>query len=160
MTKRKDPAPTPASDEELPEVDEFDPYAPPEELSEPAPPSRGGRKVRAAKADTDGEVELDFGPAGAQPPARRGFPKVAIAIAIVVVVAVALIAYRSVSRRKALRTAIAQAEVDARLDTADGYRKAAEILSPFTDQDPLETGSMRAFSLGMLALDYRDTAAA
>jgi tetratricopeptide (TPR) repeat protein len=160
MTKRKDSSPRPADDEELPEVDEFDPYAAPEELTEPPPASRGARKARAAKADTDGEVDLDFGVAGAQPPARRGFPKVAIAVALVVVVAVALVAYRSVSRRKALRTAVAQAEVDVRLDTADGYRKAAEILSPFADHDPLETGSMRAFALGMLALDYRDSAAA
>jgi tetratricopeptide (TPR) repeat protein len=160
MKKRKDPAPRPDSDEELPEIDDFDPYAPPEELTELPPPPRGDRKARAAKADTDGEVELDFGDAVAQPPTRRGFPKVAIAVAIVLVVAVALIAYRSASRRKALRTAVAQAEVDLRLDTADGYRKAAEMLSPFAGQDPLETGSMRAFALGMLALDYRDTAAA
>ncbi|MGB8933404.1 MAG: hypothetical protein WCC48_19330, partial [Anaeromyxobacteraceae bacterium] len=160
MTKRKDPAPSTISDDDFQEVEEFDPYAPPDELDEPSPPARGGRKMRPAKADTDGEVELDFGPGTPPPPARNGIPKIAITIAVVVVVAIALLTYRSVSRRKALQTAVAQAEVDLRLDTADGYRKAAEILQTFAVQDPLETGSMRAYALGMLALDYRDAAAA
>ena len=156
MTKRKDPDPRLASDDELPEAEEFDPYAPPEELSGPMAPARGGRGERGSRG-ADDEVALDF---GSQPPARRGLPKTAIAIAVVVLVAAGLLAYRSVSRRKALRTAVAQAEVDLRLDTADGYRKASEILAPFAVQDPLETGGMRAFALGMLALDYRDSDAA
>ncbi|HSM92255.1 MAG TPA: hypothetical protein VLT47_05155 [Anaeromyxobacteraceae bacterium] len=161
MTKRKAPAPPPpAEDEEFEEAEEFDPYAPPEELSEEPPPRRGARKARAAKAETDVDFDFDLGAPPPPPPSRRGIPRVAIGVAVLIVVAVALFAYRTVSRRKALRTAVAQAEVDLRLDTADGYRKAAEILAPFADQDPLETGGMRAFALGMLALDYRDTAAA
>lgn len=156
MTKRKDPDPRLAPDEEFQEAEEFDPYAPPEELAAPVAPSRGARRG-ASKAGAD-EVELDFG--SGPPPARRAIPKAAIAVAVVVVLGAGLLTYRSVSRRKALRTAVAQAEVDLRLDTADGYRKAAAILAPFEDQDALETGSMRAFALGMLALDYRDAGAA
>src|SRR5512145_1974869 len=157
MTKRKESDPRSASDAEFQEVEEFDPYAPPEELSEP--PRR--EKRRSAPSQDDGrDVALDFGLA--EPPSgpRRAIPKAAIAVAVAVVVVGALVAYRTVSRRKALRTAVAQAELDVRTDTADGYRKAAAILAPFADSDPSNAGSLRAFALGMLALDYRDAEAA
>jgi hypothetical protein len=78
---------------------------------------------------------------------------------VVVAVAIALVAYRTISRKRALRDAVARAELDVRYDTADGYAKAAEMLKPFAEQDPLEAASLRAFSLAMLALDYGDAAA-
>lgn len=156
MTQRRDDDPDPLFDEPPPEADELDPYAPPEELSGPgAPPRRGGRRP-AEGAD----VSLDFGLGEAPPPARRPVPRAAIGLAIAVLIGGALLGYRTVSRRKALRTAIAQAELDVRADTADGYRKAAAILAPFAGGDPHEAGSLRAFALGMLALDYRDGPAA
>lgn len=159
MTKRRDLDPRQLFDEPPPEGDEFDPYAPPEELSGPPAPSRRGRGRSSAPPD-EAEVSLDFGLGEAPPPARRPIPRVAIGIAVAVIVAGSLIGYRTVSRRKALRTAVAQAELDVRADTADGYRKAAAILAPFAEGDALEAGALRAFALGMLALDYRDTAAA
>jgi tetratricopeptide (TPR) repeat protein len=158
MTKRRDLDPRQLFDEPPPEGDEFDPYAPPEELSGPPGPSRRGRGRPSAPPD-EADVSLDFGLGESPPPARRPIPRAAIGIAVAVVVAGALIGYRAVSHRKALRTAVAQAELDVRADTADGYRKAAAILSPFAEGDPLEAGALRAFALGMLALDYRDPAA-
>ncbi len=156
MTKRKENDPRSASDEEFQEVEDFDPYAPPEELSEP----RSGRSDKRAAAQDSSDVALDFGLGSPPPRGKRPFPKVAVAIAVVVVVVAGLLAYRTFARRKALRMAVAQAEVDVREDTADGYRKAAAILAPFSDADPARAGSLRAFALGMLALDYRDAAAA
>ncbi len=157
MKRRSDSNPPPS--DEIPETEDFDPYAPPPELGEASEPSGRQAKSRSPRAASDGDVELDFGLGEAPPPARRPIPRVAIAVAVVVVVAVALFAYRSVSRRKAMRVAMAQAELDVRFDTHDGYRKAAAILAPFADRDPLEAGSLRAFALGMLATDYRDAAA-
>lgn len=157
MTKRKETDPRTAPEEEFQEVEEFDPYAPPEELSQP-PPSRKDRRASAQAGDP--EAALDFGLGGPAPRARRPLPKVAIAVAVVVVVAGALLTYRTIARRKALRIAVAQAELDVRQDTSDGYRKAAAILAPFGDADPAHAGSLRAFALGMLALDYRDSEAA
>jgi hypothetical protein len=134
--------------------DEQDPYALPEELEDAGepPPKRKGRTT----AGGAGEVSLDFGLAPPPPAPRRQVPKVAIVIAIVVAVAAGLLVYRSVSRKKALRAAIARAELDLRHDTADGYRQAAAILAPFAKDDPLEAASVRAFALSMLALDYRE----
>jgi tetratricopeptide (TPR) repeat protein len=159
MTKRRenDPAETPG--EPTPEADDFDAFAPPDDLDEPAAPARKAKRPPATTDAGGGDVELDFGLGGPPPPAKRPFPKVAIVVAVVVVVVAALLAYRTVSRRKALRTAVAQAELDVRLDTADGYRKAAQVLAPFADQDPVEAAGLRAYALGMLALDYRDAAA-
>jgi hypothetical protein len=156
MTKRRDSEPTPP--DEPTEAEEFDPYAPPDELDEPPAESRKAKKARPPRDDD--EVELDFGLGSAPAPGRRPIPRTAIIAAVVLVVAVALLTYRTVSRRKALRTAIAQAELDVRFDTADGYRNAAAILAPFAAQDTVEAAGLRAFALGMLALDYRDAAAA
>lgn len=160
MTKRKETDPTLPADEPFAEADEIDPYALPEELQDAAPPSRKERRGAKAPPSAESGVELDFGLSGAPPPPRRPFPRALIAVAVAVVVAAALVGYRTVSRRKALRVAITQAELDVRLDTADGYRKAAAILAPFAPQDPMEAASLRAYALGMLALDYRDAAAA
>jgi tetratricopeptide (TPR) repeat protein len=160
MRKSKDPIPPTAPDEEFQEVEEFDPYAPPEELAEPAGPARKGKRGRSPAESDPAEVSLDFGLGSAPAPARRQIPRAAIVVAVVAVIAGALIAYRTVSRRKALRTAVAQAELDVRNDCADGYRKAAAILAPFADSDPMGAAGLRAYALGMLALDYRDEAAA
>jgi tetratricopeptide (TPR) repeat protein len=159
MTKRKDPEPPVASDDDFQEVEPFDPYAVPDELAAaPASPRRAGR-ARDSAAAPRADVELDFGLESAPPPPRQ-LPKAAIAIAVAAIVAGALFAYRTASRKKALRAAVAQAELDLRFDTADGYLKASAILAPFASQDPMEAGSVRAYALGMLALDYRDPAAA
>jgi len=161
MTKRKDSDPRSPrdDDEDFQEVEEFDPYAPPEELDEPAPRARKEKRGRVTAPESS-DVALDFGLGAPPSPARRPIPRIAIAVAALVVVAGALLTYRTVARRKALRAAVAQAELDVRQDTADGYRKAAAILAPFTDSDPSRAGALRAFALGMLALDYRDAQAA
>jgi len=155
MKKRRETDPAP--DGEIPEVEEFDPYAPPDDLAAPA---RSGKRGPPPGGAGSGDVELDFGLASPSSRPRQPIPRIAIVIAVIVVVAGALFAYRTVSRRKALQTAFAQAEADVRLDTADGYRKAAAILAPFAEQDPMDAASLRAFALGMLALDYRDAEAA
>jgi tetratricopeptide (TPR) repeat protein len=159
MTKRKEPVPPSVSDDEFQEAEEFDPYAPPEELSASGPPARKGK---GRTTDADGaDVALDFGMGGSRPRASsRPPPKILIAVAAAVVIVGGLVAYRTLSHRKALRAAFAQADLDVRTDTADGYRKAAAVLAPFAKSDPSNAGSLRAFALGMLALDYRDAEAA
>jgi hypothetical protein len=159
MTKRKEPVPPSVSDDEFQEAEEFDPYAPPEELSGSGPPARKGK---GPARDADGtDVALDFGLGGPKPRApSRPSPKILIAVAAAIVVVGGLVAYRTISHRKALRSALTQADLDVRTDTADGYRKAAAVLAPFAKSDPSNAGSLRAFALGMLALDYRDAEAA
>ena len=156
MTKRRDPEPKPP--DEIEDAEEFDPYAAPDELGEPASSPAREKRGRTSQGGATGDVELDFGLGSAPQPPRRSIPRAAIIVAVVVVVAIALFTYRAVSRKKALRTAIGQAETDVRYDTADGYRKAAAILAPFAGQDPVEAAGLRAFALGMLALDYREAA--
>src|SRR5512133_2800273 len=103
MTKRRDSKPTPT--DEIPETEEFDPYAPPPELDGPPAPSERPARGRAPRAADSGDVELDFGLGESPPPARRPVPRMAIAVAVVLVVAVALFAYRSISRKKAMGVA-------------------------------------------------------
>jgi hypothetical protein len=55
---------------------------------------------------------------------------------------------------------MAIADTALRLDTAAGYRKAADTLEPLAKLDPQEAASMRAFALAMLASDYREVALA
>jgi len=85
-------------------------------------------------------------------PGRR----VAIVAAVVVVALGALFAYRSHQRRKALDEGLPKAAALLSLDTAAGYRGAADLLLPLGGLDPLDAGSMRAFAMAMLATDYRD----
>jgi hypothetical protein len=82
-----------------------------------------------------------------------------VGLAIVLVLAGALLGYRAYHRAKVIAEGMALAEPALRLDTAAGYRKAADVLVPAAKFDPLEAGSMRAFALAMLFLDYRDAEA-
>ena len=68
----------------------------------------------------------------------------------------ALLGYRAYHRAKVLAEGTAIAEAALRLDTAAGYRKAADTLEPLARLDPREAASMRAFALAMLASDYRE----
>jgi len=92
---------------------------------------------------------------------RRGFPvvKVAIAVGVLVCIGAALLAFRAQGRRRAVSEGVAKAEQLMRLDTAEAYRKAADLLAPHAQLDPLQAGSARAFALAMLAADYRDARA-
>jgi len=96
-----------------------------------------------------------------RPRPRRGFPvtKVAIAAAAVACVGAVIFAFRAQERRRAVREGISRAEQLMQLDTADAYRRAADLLAPHAQLDPLEAGSARAFALAMLAADYRDARA-
>lgn len=123
-----------------------DDYAPPAELDEGPPRRRAGRPDLQEEAP-DGE------------PPRRGPGaglKIGIALALVAVVAAGLLGYRSHRRARALAEGLPKAEALLRLDTAAGYRGAADLLLPLAKLDELEAGSMRAFALAMLAADYRE----
>jgi predicted negative regulator of RcsB-dependent stress response len=128
--------------------DESSGYDPPPGLEE-ARPARG-------HASSDDLSEAGAGP-GAPPPRRSPGLKLAVGALLVVLVAGALLGYRSWHRKKVLAEGMAIAETALRLDTAAGYRRAADTLEPLARLDPLEAASMRAFALAMLAGDYRET---
>jgi len=137
----------PADQSEQPE--DLTGYEPPFEFDESRP----------ARADATAD---DLSEAGARPsrsagpPRRSSANRVVIALAAVAVGAAALLGYRSYHRSKVLAEGKAVAEAALRLDTAAGYRKAADTLEPLARLDPGETASMRAFALAMLAGDYRE----
>jgi hypothetical protein len=135
-----DPSLEPGADE--------DAYAPPAELDEERPRSRAAPP--APGDDQDGD------PGSPDRPRRPPGLKIAIAVAVVAVVAAALLGYRSHRRTQALAEGLPKAEALLRLDTATGYRGAADLLQPLARLDELEAGSMRAFALAMLGADYRD----
>lgn len=148
---------------------EDDGYGPPSDLDD-APPPRPRRRVAAppppdhgAGPDEGADGGSDLGPDGPPPPAppprNRGL-KIGLAVAALALVAGALLGYRSHQRTRALAEGLPKAEASIRLDTAAGYREAADLLVPLAKLDPLEAGSMRAFALAMLACDYRDADAA
>jgi hypothetical protein len=121
-------------------------YEPPPEFGEPRPP-------RALATDDD----LSEAGAGPPPPARRPrTTRLVIAIGCIAVAVVALLIYRAYHRAKVLAEGTAIAAAALRLDTAAGYRKAADTLEPLARLDPKEAASMRAFALAMLASDYRE----
>jgi tetratricopeptide (TPR) repeat protein len=124
-------------------------YGPPEGF-EGAAPSRSH-----ASADDLAEAGAGRG----SPPGGGSRLKVLIGVAVVLVLAGALLGYRAYHRAKVVAEGMALAEPALRLDTAAGYRKAADVLVPAAKFDPLEAGSMRAFALAMLFLDYRDAEA-
>ena len=121
-------------------------YEPPPEFGEPHP-------ARAfATAD-------DLSEAGSRPPPPpRGSraTRLAIVVGLVLVLVGALLGYRAYHRAKVLAEGMAIAEAALRLDTAAGYRRAADTLEPLARIDPREAASMRAFALAMLAADYRE----
>jgi len=122
----------------------------------PAPRSSGRADPEPDDLDP-GEPEAEGAGDGEAAPAPTGSGrKVAIAIAAVVLAAAALFAYRSVQRQKALDEGLPKAADLLRLDTAAGYKGAADLLLPLGGLDPIEAGSMRAFAMAMLAADYRD----
>lgn len=127
---------------------EEDAYAAPAELDE-APPRR--RAAAAEDEDDHGEDPASPG----RPPRSFGL-KLGVAAAVLAVIAAGLLGYRSHRRSQALAEGLPKAEALLRLDTAAGYRGAADLLQPLAKLDELEAGSMRAFALAMLAADYRD----
>ena len=123
-------------------------YEVPPELDEP-PPQRDRGRTPARAADPDEPLEARVVP-------RFPFEKVAIGVGAVLILGLGLAWFRADSRAKAVRQGIAQAEALMLLDTAEGYRKAADLLEPLAKLDPLEAGSARAFALAMLSADYHD----
>lgn len=125
-------------------------YEVPAELRDGPEPAGEGMVAEV----TEGSIIDDDG----LPPRARRFPtvKVAVAVAVLICAGIALMAFRAQGRRRAVREGIGRAEQLMRLDTADAYRRAADLLAPLTQLDPLEAGSARAFALAMLAADYRD----
>jgi hypothetical protein len=81
--------------------------------------------------------------------------KLALGAAVVLAVAGGLLAYRAHHRRTVIATALSQADALLRLDTAAGYRQAADLLEPIAQLDALQGGSVRAFALAMTFADYR-----
>jgi hypothetical protein len=98
---------------------------------------------------------------GGDAPRRGGSPalKLALVAAAVLAVGAALLVYRTQHRRKVVASALSQADVLLRLDTAAGHRRAASLLEPIAELDPLQGASVRAFALAMLFADYREAAA-
>lgn len=149
MPKTPSPeSPTEQTDEPLLE-DSF--YEVPAELQDGAE-QRPARHVERTAPDGGEDEALHL---------QRRFPavKVAIAVAVVVCIGAGLLAFRAQGRRRAVTEGVTRAEQLMRLDTADAYRKAADLLAPHAQLDPLRAGSARAFALAMLAADYRDTRA-
>lgn len=105
------------------------------------------------------DIPLETG--GESPGGRSsGALKVLLVVAVIVAAGASALAYRSYHRKQVLEQGLARARQLIVLDTYAGYRDASQILEPLAAIDPLEAGSMRAFSLAMLAMDYRDEVAA
>ena len=119
---------------------------------------------------TDDHPELDLSgsaqPATAPParPRRGGWPlwlKVAIAGAVVLFGISGTLAYRRYQERRIVAISVSRAEQLVRADSWLGYHEAAALLAVRAARlDPVEAGALRAFAAAMLALDYRDDAAA
>jgi hypothetical protein len=120
-------------------------YEPPPDLDDPRP--------ARPEATADDLAEAGSRP---PPPRRSGATRVLIALGLIALLAGALLGYRAYHRSKVLAEGMAIADVALRLDTAAGYRKAADTLEPLARLDPRQAGSMRAFALAMLASDYRE----
>jgi hypothetical protein len=129
-----------------------DAYAPPAALDQDRP----RRRASPASSAAEGGDGVEDGAGSPEGPRRPVGLKIGIAVAVLAVVAGALLAYRSHQRSRALAEGLPKAEALLRLDTAAGYRGAADLLQPLARLDELQAGSMRAFALAMLAADYRD----
>ncbi len=121
-------------------------YEPPFEFEEPSP----------SRAHATADDLAEAGARSPRPPHRSSSWRVAIVAGVVVVAAAALLVYRAHHRREVLAQGTAIAGAALRLDTAAGYRTAADTLEPLARLDPREAASMRAFALAMLASDYRE----
>jgi hypothetical protein len=102
--------------------------------------------------------DVEGGGGGRRPPSSLALKLAAIG-ALALVVGGALLIYRAHHRRKVVAAALSQADALLRLDTGTGYRKAASLLEPIAQLDPMQGGSVRAFALAMLFADYRDAEA-
>jgi hypothetical protein len=140
------PAESPTEQTEEPSLeDSF--YEVPQELGDVPAPPQGRAPPRPPESPEEEELHLS-----------RRFPvaKVAVAVGLLLCLVIGFGVYRKQGQRKAVREGIARAETLMLLDTAEAYRKAADLLAPLVQLDPLEAGSARAFALAMLASDYRD----
>jgi hypothetical protein len=135
---------------------------PPADSGYDLPPELEGRPRRAgeAAAPTREGPDQDGGDDWEPPRLKRPIGlQIGIALAVVALAAGAILAYRSHQRSRALAEGLPKAEALLRLDSAAGYRGAADLLLPLAKLDPMEAASMRAFALAMLAADYRDAEA-
>ncbi len=106
-------------------------------------------------------LDIPLEPGGDEGGGRSPVPlRVLLIAAVVLFVGAAAFAYRSYHRKQVLAQGMARARELIVLDTHAGYRDASQILEPLVAIDPQEAGSMRAFCLAMLAMDYRDEVAA
>jgi tetratricopeptide (TPR) repeat protein len=101
---------------------------------------------------------------GTTPPTRKRvtarFKWLAAAVAVVLLL-ILVLAYRSNQERRIVAASVARAEQLIRSDTWLGYQEGAVLLGlRAAHVDRLGAGSLRAFSLAMLAADYRDAASA
>jgi hypothetical protein len=144
MPKPPPVPPQPDSDEPLQVEDGYE--ISPDLEGEPAGPDDGGPPEEP--------------PDGASSPRGR-LPafRIAVAVAAAAVIAGGILWYRGLQHRRQVELRMAKAVDLLRLDTAAGYRDAADLLTPVVEYDPLEAGSARAFALAMLFADYRDAGA-
>jgi hypothetical protein len=141
------------SDEDPPPAVPVDP--PDDSSGYGPPPGHVEPRARRAQATSD-----DLSEAGYRPPPtprRSSTLRVVVVLVLLGLLAAALLGYRAYHRSKVLAEGTAIAAAALRLDTAAGYRKAADTLEPLARLDPREAASMRAFALAMLACDYRET---
>jgi hypothetical protein len=128
-----------------------DPTAP-EDAPEPTDPTELAYEPPPELGDDGGD---GGGSRGHRAPAL----KLAVVALAVLLVGAALLAYRVHHRRKVVSSALSQADALLRIDTAAGYRRAASLLEPIAELDPLQGASVRAFALAMLFADYREASA-
>ncbi len=135
-----------------------DPAGSPDDSSGYEPPAGldGSRPVRA-HATADDLAEAGAGSRPPPGPRRSPATRVAVVAGLILAAAAALLGYRQAHRARVLAEGMAIAETALRLDTAAGYRKAADTLEPLARLDPRDAASMRAFALAMLASDYRES---
>jgi tetratricopeptide (TPR) repeat protein len=124
----------------------------------PAELQDGAAAQTQAQPPSDDEPPAELDEASFQP---KKFPVALVSGAALAVICIVggLVAYRCHGQRKVVAEGLRHAEQLMMLDTAESYRKAADLLAPLAKLDPLEAGSMRAFALSMLACDYRDAQA-
>lgn len=132
-----------------------DPARPQDDGSGYDPPP-GFEEARPPRAQASADDLSAAGGARSTSPRRSPGLRFAVAIGLLLVLAGALLGYRAWHRKKVLAEGMAIAEQALRLDTAAGYRTAADTLEPLAKLDPRDAASMRAFALAMLAADYRE----
>jgi hypothetical protein len=135
-----------------------DAYALPAELAEEHPPRRAqtGRSPREPAEEGEGQPPGEEPGLPAGRPKRASSLKLGLAVALVAVLIAVVLGYMRHKRQQALALALPAAEAFLRLDTAAGFRAAADKLVGLDEEFPMEAGAMRAFALAMQAADYRD----